>query len=124
MSKPRPPCRIFASVEVDPGTFWPSRQIFQFCALVVASTRRSYSGSRSGPCAGGRDAIGCVPGRARFQEVTLGTGMVLSGGGDAGFVGDHDELGAVAPVQFAQEPADVSLDGGDAEVQVRGDLGV
>ena len=121
MSKPLPNICVGRG---GPGTFWSSRQNFQFCAFVVAGIRRSYSGSRSGSCAGGRDAIGCVPGRARFQEVTLGTGMVLSGGGDAGFVGDHDELGAVAPVQFAQEPTDVSLDGGDAEVQVRGDLGV
>ena len=77
-----------------------------------------------GPAWAEGTAIGCVPGRARFQEVTLWTGMVSSGGGDAGFVGDHNKLGAVASVQFAQEPTDMSLDSGDAEVQVRSYLGV
>lgn len=50
--------------------------------------------------------------------------MVLAGGGDAGLVGDHDKLAAVAPVQLAQQPADMSLNRGDAEVQVRADLGI
>src|SRR5262245_47296674 len=51
-------------------------------------------------------------------------GLARGGIGDAGLVGDHDQLDPVAAVQLGQEPAHVGLDRGHAQVQARGDLGV
>src|SRR5215813_3119423 len=51
-------------------------------------------------------------------------GLARGGSGDAGLVGDHDQLDPVAAVQLGQEPAHVRLDRGHAQVQARGDLGV
>ena len=43
---------------------------------------------------------------------------------EAGLVGHHHALDAVAKVEFGQDARDVGLDGGFSEVQLGRDLGV
>jgi len=47
-----------------------------------------------------------------------------AGGDEAGFVGRHDGLDAVAEAEFGQYPPDVDFDGAFGQVQLGGDLAV
>ena len=48
----------------------------------------------------------------------------VAGSDEAAFVGEGDELGAVAAAELAQSPADVRLRGQGADHEAAGDLGV
>jgi hypothetical protein len=49
-------------------------------------------------------------------------GSDAAGGDEAGFVGQHDGLYAVAQVEFGQDSGDVCLDGVLADDELSGDL--
>src|SRR5688572_11020431 len=56
--------------------------------------------------------------------VLSGQRSYWSGVEQAGLVGQHDGLGAVADLEFLQEPGDMGFDGGVADEQLPSDLGV
>jgi AcrR family transcriptional regulator len=53
-----------------------------------------------------------------------GSSVLAAGSDEAGFVGQHDGLDAVAEAEFGQYPPDMDLDGAFGQVQLGGDLTV
>ena len=52
------------------------------------------------------------------------TGSVTARFNEAGFVGEDDGLGAVVEVELGEDARDVGLDGGVADDELAGDVGV
>jgi hypothetical protein len=54
----------------------------------------------------------------------VGPGLLLAGAGEAGLVGEDDDLYPVTEVEFVKDPSDVSLHGALYHTQPLGDLSV
>src|SRR5262249_56093498 len=65
-----------------------------------------------------------APGQGRGAGGAGDGGSRAAGLDEAGFVGQHDGLDAVAEVKLGQYPPDVDLDGSVGQVQFTGDLAV
>ena len=110
-----PPRRLVLPCSTSATATWPSTRT----SCSVRSQRPRRCGDRCWPP---RSSV--YPGRVRQSAGPGSDGVSRGRDGDAGLVGDHHELGAVAGVQLGEQAAHVGLGRGRAHDQLGGDLGV